>query len=715
MNDLLKLASADGLELVDRSECVNESGSGDWSESESGDWSECADGLEAGMDESEGEKSSGADESEKSQSADELEAEGSPSDGMDGSEDEDSEDMDGSKASIDESEREKSSNADESEQSQSADELEAEGCSPSDGMDGSQDEFEREKFSNADESELLQSADELEAEGSPSDGMDGSQDEQSKDMDGLKPSTDESEREKSSNADDSEQSQSADELEAEGSPSDGIDGSEDEDSEDMDGSEPSMEEMVVNFHCMDESEGEESSNADESMLSESADELEAEGSPSDGMDGSEDEDSEDMDGSEPSMEEMMVDFESEQDSMKSSMNKWYDGVEVIDLTGVDDGNLPVPQITTARKKEDYVWAGEADANDVVEIEKMLLRGSGQGESSEERTPNVNGDARKYLEHYNGKTQMWICAVCGSEEGECDLKLLEDIPPAVFAQSDMSALFTRAVSSAVGDNTFHQAFVNSIRAEFHPTGLLKSAKHVCKICLKQLRREKFVQVGSNGVDECADDVENDESDDEEEDDEVSEHEEEIGTSSASPLNVPTAAYLQGLYPGVIPPELADLRTVELSMVSIYNPITRLQLNCKGVTYKYFHGKANAYTIVNDVTNVASVLPQLPNVQTLAILRYTNDVCTKDLKYRPGMVKRALEWLKRNNHLYKDIVVQYPEDWSSVNDTHEVEPDSLVMDEEEKEVFVHSDDDTEEDEKDGSVDGSCNDEAENCDET
>lgn len=294
--------------------------------------------------------------------------------------------------------------------------------------------------------------------------------------------------------------------------------------------------------------------------------------------------------------------------------------------------------------DERIW--KRAQNNARNNERYKRSKTGQGESSEERTPNVNGDARKYLEHYNGKTQMWICAVCGSEEGECDLKLLEDIPPAVFAQSDLSALFTRAVSSAVGDNTFHQAFVNSIRAEFHPTGLLKSAKHVCKICLKQLRREKFVQVGSNGVDECADDVENDESDDDEEDDEVSEHEEEIGTSSASPLNVPTAAYLQGLYPGVIPPELADLRTVELSMVSIYNPITRLQLNCKGVTYKYFHGKANAYTIVNDVTNVASVLPQLPNVQTLAILRYTNDVCTKDLKYRPGMVKRALEWLKRN---------------------------------------------------------------------
>lgn len=362
--------------------------------------------------------------------------------------------------------------------------------------------------------------------------------------------------------------------------------------------------------------------------------------------------------------------------------------------------------------DERIW--KKAENNARNNERYKRSKAGQGESSEGTMPNVNADARKYLEHYNGKTQMWICAVCGSEEGECDLKLLEDIPPAVFAQSDMSALFTRAVSSAVGDNAFHQAFVNSVRAEFHPTGLLKSAKHVCKMCLKQLRREKFVQVGSNGAEECADDGESDESDDEE-DDEVSEHEEEIGTSSASPLNVPTAAYLQGLYPGVIPPELADLRTVELSMVSIYNPITRLQLNCKGVTYKYFHGKANAYTIVNDVTNVASVLPQLPNVQTLAILRYTNDVCTKDLKYRPGMVKRALEWLKRNNHLYKDIVVQYPDDWSSVNDTHEVEPDSLVMDEEEKEVFVHSDDDTEEDEKDGSVDGSCNDEAENCDET
>jgi len=259
-------------------------------------------------------------------------------------------------------------------------------------------------------------------------------------------------------------------------------------------------------------------------------------------------------------------------------------------------------------------------------------------------------------------------------------LIEDIPASIFAQSDLSTLFDRALQYCVGNSSSHDAFAECIRTEFSSSGLLKCAKHVCKACLKQLRKERFVEVGGNRMDECMEEADDEDTEDEENDDACSEDGDvlQLGDPSASPLRVPKTAYLQGLYPGMIPLELRDLRTVELSMVTLYNPITRLQLNCKGMVYKYFHGRANAYTIINDITTVASVLPQLPSLQTFAILRYTNDVCTKELKYRPGVVKRALDWLKANNHLYKDVTIRYPDHWTDFSADTEVEPESLVMD-------------------------------------
>ena len=36
--------------------------------------------------------------------------------------------------------------------------------------------------------------------------------------------------------------------------------------------------------------------------------------------------------------------------------------------------------------------------------------------------------------------------------------------------------------------------------------------------------------------------------------------------------------------------------------------------------------------------------------------------KSYTYRPNRVKRALDWLKINNPLYRDIKIEYPTDWN-----------------------------------------------------
>lgn len=149
-------------------------------------------------------------------------------------------------------------------------------------------------------------------------------------------------------------------------------------------------------------------------------------------------------------------------------------------------------------------------------------------------------------------------------------------------------------------------------------------------------------------------------------------------------VPATAYIRGLYPGIIPKELRDLRVVEASMISIFNPITKLKLhNGKGMSYKYYHGNAHTYTIVNDLTTVASHLPWIPSLNTFAILKYKNEVCVKELKYRPAKVRAALMWLKEHNPLYKDIILQFPEEWEDMGIDDELEPESMEIDEAEEE--------------------------------
>lgn len=328
-----------------------------------------------------------------------------------------------------------------------------------------------------------------------------------------------------------------------------------------------------------------------------------------------------------------------------------------------------------RKREESVIKRSAD-----------LR-KARSSDTQDRTPNVNGDAAKYLEHFNGKTRMWICGVCGSDEGENDLKVLDDIVAGIVARSDLPVLFARVVHGS-DDSVVCDEYIDCIRNEFHANGLLKCAKHVCKTCLKELRKGKYADgKEKSGLFDESVYVEDEDGDEEEEGDESDGEEEAdiVKMHSGLPLNVPKTAYLRGLYPGIVPFELRDLRTVELSMVSIYNPITRLKINCKGVSYKYFHGRANMYSIVNDVTQVASVLPQIPSVNTFAILKYTNDVCTKELRYRPGMVRRALDWLKVHNHLYKDITIEYPTEWSTLEEDCELEPESLLLDETEQQII------------------------------
>ena len=64
-------------------------------------------------------------------------------------------------------------------------------------------------------------------------------------------------------------------------------------------------------------------------------------------------------------------------------------------------------------------------------------------------------------------------------------------------------------------------------------------------------------------------------------------------------VPKKALVLGLFPGYCPEELSFLNDIELSMISIYHPISKI--NMQGG--KHFHVRGAAtYTIVNNLTKV-----------------------------------------------------------------------------------------------------------------
>ena len=77
-------------------------------------------------------------------------------------------------------------------------------------------------------------------------------------------------------------------------------------------------------------------------------------------------------------------------------------------------------------------------------------------------------------------------------------------------------------------------------------------------------------------------------------------------------------------------------------------------------------ATTYTIVNDVTTIASKLPRFPTLESTAIMRHANSRKLKDYVFRPFYVKSALMWLIANNHLYKDVNIEYTtdQDWNDI---------------------------------------------------
>jgi hypothetical protein len=107
-----------------------------------------------------------------------------------------------------------------------------------------------------------------------------------------------------------------------------------------------------------------------------------------------------------------------------------------------------------------------------------------------------------------------------------------------------------------------------------------------------------------------------------------------------------------------------------------------------------------------SGVANKLPRMPTVDSISILRHKNTKVSKDYTYRPFKIFTALTWLKKNNKLYENIELDWPNDvldWQ--NKDAVVEPPYIELtDEEESEINEHDGVDGELDERTSTNPGS-----------
>ena len=117
-------------------------------------------------------------------------------------------------------------------------------------------------------------------------------------------------------------------------------------------------------------------------------------------------------------------------------------------------------------------------------------------------------------------------------------------------------------------------------------------------------------------------------------------------------MPAQAKANNLLLDDIPPELSDLNTMEVRLISLRIPFMKMvALPCG--KQRAIHGPA--VNVPTDLHPVCDLLPRLPSQVQLVPMKLKRRLCYKGhymYEYvRPGKVMAALEWLKANNPLYE----------------------------------------------------------------
>jgi hypothetical protein len=220
--------------------------------------------------------------------------------------------------------------------------------------------------------------------------------------------------------------------------------------------------------------------------------------------------------------------------------------------------------------------------------------------------------------------FYTCAICEVEHGLALMVKIEDAKDRI-ASSGIKNLYQRMIAPLTDpeSNRYEKAFAQAASDEMED-GLLIGATHICRQCNTEVSPK--IHRGAGPTNDHA-------------------------ATSEENGRVPKRALVNGFFRGKVPPELACLNRTEVSLVTIINVQTTLVMLPQRCHYG---SRATAFSVMNDLAEVAEKLPRNPGVEQIAIIRTQNSSSPKDYRYNPRKVLSALAWLVRNNHLYASVL-------------------------------------------------------------
>ena len=274
---------------------------------------------------------------------------------------------------------------------------------------------------------------------------------------------------------------------------------------------------------------------------------------------------------------------------------------------------------------------------------------------------INSDARAFAAKWDGDSVFVTCTVCEFEDGRAHMTRVDDRDASGWPTSPHIRALFKKISSEIAvrieeddveGEDFYVKYKQSWDARIaSPTSVLR----VCNRCMTESKKAPK----KGNVEAPSAVVENDDEPtafcDSDEDDENEQQQQDIlGAATTGAYHVayvPKRAVVNNLYAGDVPSVFDDLNRVELSMVSLINPILTMTMLASN---QYMGCKGTVFSVAKDVFKQAKTFPNMPTLESFAILRGRNQRAT-ELEFRPRRVLAALAWLKIHNRFYRDATI------------------------------------------------------------
>ena len=106
------------------------------------------------------------------------------------------------------------------------------------------------------------------------------------------------------------------------------------------------------------------------------------------------------------------------------------------------------------------------------------------------------------------------------------------------------------------------------------------------------------------------------------------------------------------PQPMPSELQDLTIIEQQLISRLAPVINIHM----LKHGGIAANGHCVTFTQNVNEPAQILPQLPkDIKIIRVRRKGANDTSKDFNVRRSIVEKALNWLKKNNEAYQDIII------------------------------------------------------------